>query len=92
MVIPSRRRQQLKTGIHQFLSLLLQRAAAIRVVAAVGQKVAILRIGDEQQPEQDGQRHPIGEVKLLDRGRGEASRLGDGGRELRQYLLVDPLA
>ena len=52
-------------GLGKLLCLLFQGAAAVGVVVAVRQQVAIFGVGDEQQAEQDGQRHGVGAVDFV---------------------------
>ncbi len=77
-----------RTG--QFLRLLLQGAAPVRVVVPVGQEIAILRIGDEQQPEQDCQRHLVGTGEVLGPWSIDAAGLGDTPRESGDHMVVNP--
>lgn len=44
----------------EFVCLRFERAAAVEAVPAIGQEVFVLRVGDEEEPEEDGHRHFVG--------------------------------
>lgn len=47
--VAGRARQSLGFGLDKFLRFLFQRTATVGLISAIGQKIAIFRIGDEQK-------------------------------------------
>src|SRR5499427_4881706 len=79
-------------GFGKLLRLLLQRATAVSIVCPVRKKIAILRVSDEQQPKQYGQRHAVSEIELFGARIFELAGIGDRTRQAWDHLLIDALA
>ena len=75
-----------------FLRLSLERAIAIGLTQFIGQEIAIFGIGDEQKPEEHGQRHAVGQIEIGGRRIFEASRLDHGAGDTGHDAFIDAFA